>query len=698
METNINFELQAPKYSSAQNPIPVMINIDYDSEYISNYMLNTYVVYDEKYIDEINPVNEFSTRLTFTDEVQDLYREGDSIFLYLGNGVSEIGNEIANGTYTILQVVNNYTIIIDYAFQYDFITPAVNALVFKYFKYKHKTDRQNNIRLDFQPTLKDFVGKGLLPDGDDNMITLGEDYIKYGIIYGEEYNYTFNFDDNYYDGGNLGFVNSTYTSVLDVPYKIGDKINVTQIVQEWNYDDNTFDSGHLGFISDDVHNFQVGDMVYVTGQVTNEYYNGYSIVVEVPNNTTILVDKTFGESTGTEPGKIYGNPVPQYNGNATIIDIKYVVGVGVVITVDKPHNESTMPIKGKMNLINNAKFGTICKYQTFLVGKNDFSFNYSFHNRFDNRYLNSIHSNGKNHIELLDEYLVDGDTELLYKASTILSDRTNNLATEYTNNWITYRFKDDTYMDNYRMVYSFYDTYGNLLGKSYKSEYIDGLSVSYATGLKFMLDENYLTDIAPFSFDDNYININSYEMTLNLITGSSVYVPVTKPLSFKLEKQCVGIPHRYSLIWLDSNGSYISYPFNYLPEVTTEVTKSDYYIQNLNTRSDGSLVTNNIRGGNDYYNKSSDKIKLASGWLNDSTNIIFEDLIRSNDIYLQVSDIKTEHTYTVPVTLDDKSIRYKSNYHGDMIFNYTPTVSMAVNDYRYNNYVEAIKKYNIHFS
>lgn len=687
METNLNIITNTPKYTGVQNSIPVLLDIDYDIDIISNYTLNTYVVYDPNVIQNIIPINDYSSYIIFENVITDIFKEGGNIFLFtdLPNG-----NNILNGTYNILKQVDNFTIIVNYPYQYNFLSTQYTA-GFNYFKYKHEPDLNNKIRLDLQTTLKDYVGKGLLPGSlQYDFYVDGNDYIQYGLIFGEEYNYTFNFDDNYNDNGYLGFVNSDYTSVNDVPFKIGDAVNITQIVQEWEYTDNQFISGSLGFISTNIHNFTERDLVYVSGQITHPSYNGYATVIEVPDQYTIVVDKSFVSASPTEGGKIYGNPVPQYSGNTKIIDIKYVVGTGVIITVDKQHNESTQPIKGKMNLISNKKFGNTVTITNF-IDSNTLDFKYAFLNRFDNRYLNSIYANNLNHIDLFNNYVIDSKNDItLYKASTILSDYQDNLIDIDTNGFITYRFDDDFDFDTVKAVYTFYND-NNVIGQSY-IQLNKEISNYILTGINVLIEFGILTDIAPFDLENDLHLINRFDIRI-VTTTDDIETEKTIPLSFSIKKECNNLPNNYSLIWLDANGSYISYPFNYLPEKTTDVTRTNYYTQNLNTNNIGNVLPNDLRGSNEFYNKSTDKIKLTSDWLKDNENILFEDLIRSTDVYLQITDDKNKHKYITPVILEDKTINYKTNYNNEVLFNYTPTVSFANNDYRFNNYAIALNKY-----
>lgn len=87
---------------------------------------------------------------------------------------------------------------------------------------------------------------------------------KFNINYGEEFTFTWNFEDNFFSSGNVGFTSST-----------------TQ------------------------HYFQVGDLVLIdqndTG-ATNSDYDGVHTITSVPNNYAFVIDQAFGVSTAPEAG------------------------------------------------------------------------------------------------------------------------------------------------------------------------------------------------------------------------------------------------------------------------------------------------------------------------------------------------------------------------------------------------------------
>lgn len=89
-------------------------------------------------------------------------------------------------------------------------------------------------------------------------------FFKYDLVFGEEFTYTFDFDDNAFNGGRVAFTSATKQ-----------------------------------------HYFQVGDKVLITQNPTgntNTQYNGVHSVYSVIDNYSFVIDKTFGVSTPKEAG------------------------------------------------------------------------------------------------------------------------------------------------------------------------------------------------------------------------------------------------------------------------------------------------------------------------------------------------------------------------------------------------------------
>lgn len=117
--------------------------------------------------------------------------------------------------------------------------------------------------LDAQRILESKVSLDIFP----NLVgwsAATNSFFDYDISYGEEFTYTFNFDDNFFNSGKVGFSSSTKQHY----FEIGDKVLITQ---------------------------------NPTGN-TNTQYNGVHSVFNVIDDYSFVIDLSFGVSTPAEAG------------------------------------------------------------------------------------------------------------------------------------------------------------------------------------------------------------------------------------------------------------------------------------------------------------------------------------------------------------------------------------------------------------
>lgn len=710
---------QPARFSPAFNPMPVGVYIEPNNA-LENYVVNTNIVYNANLIFQITADSETTALIKFV--FPSGYVVGDDIFLYDRTTT----NSEYTGYYTVLEIIDDTTIKVNLTISIPFpiVTSFTDAsYMYSYIKYPMEPNPQSFVNLDIHNTIKDFVGTSFLSDNGSYAIG-GVEAFQYGLIFGEEYNFVYNFYDNGNIGGNLALFNNVYTNVNQIPFQIGDTINIQQDKQEWAYDDNYFDFGALGFVSTtDFHNFQVGDPIFVTGQSTYPESNGYAIVTAAPDNQHLTVNKTFLGSTPPEPGFIYGSPTPQYDGIATIIDIYYDAGLSVmVIVTDKIFDEATQPIGGAARLTNNRKFGNLAVTYAGITFVDDGLplYNYAHICRFDRLHY-SINGTGPYDTELLERHYILGSTDSNW--STILPQDNpgkpqvwNNISKD-SPGFILFRqnvFNAPTPIDAAFVMYTCYDKSNTLIGQFFldRIELVNTINANnyYAP---ISLDRiiyigNYI-DLGGFDLISQYLNIYSFTMQVYSDASSNGYPTpgdeISTIIRFSIDQDCSGLP-TYHLTWLDSFGSYITYPFKYNAVQSTDVKRNNYYknefewTNGVNIRPSlppeyvsGYNSLDSYRGENTYNVQARTKIQLTSGWLKDNENIIFEDLMKSADLYISTYDINMSKETTIPGTLftyaaqlEPNNIEYKSNYAGDFIFNYSPTVRFAFNDYRYNNW------------
>ena len=656
-------------HTAAYSDIPLMISSTFSNKdnfkYIINICYNDYTIYG---------ISTTQYRHTIVSKITipgNTFKIGDKLFLF---------DNDYNGYYIVLDKSGN-DIIIDLTMNKPF---QGTGRICNYYNYKLPADPDGNCKVDLSNTIKDFV-KSTIKDNhlDENMIGIydgSSTRFTYFIVFGEQYKYELKFKDNAFIGGNVAFVNNDYTDLTTVPFMIGDKINVTQDMAEWYYNDNYFDAGNVGFTSSGVHNFQVGDLINVNGQSTYTEYNGIKVVKRVPNNTSLVVDFPFLGNTGAQPGYIYGNPVEQYNGDFTIIDLYIDPILGLVLVTDGHYNESTQPIGGTITYLYDTIVNTLTE---------DIEDNYGFkYNVFDAR------------IDRKDFRKYGGYDKDLFKdnftifegfgMSTILDSNAMNtyLNKVHKQNNIDLTTKSfillhsGTSNTDISMKYMWYDKTGTLLGTSYLTSGLSKKDIYVPIGVMQLYYNIDRVDSIGFSLTTSYKNIKSY----SVVPYSGVPTnELALPIKYVIE--CSPGIDDYTLIWKDSMGSFISYGFKHVANEGTDITKTTYYTDEAEYIKTGATwnydISNVSRGENVISTQARNKFKLTSGWVKDYENYLIEDLYKSTEVYLQLpaTDVLTPNEL-VPVVIETPNVEYGKSVNGQ-IFSYSPVVRVAYNDYRF---------------
>lgn len=747
-----------PQYAAAFNPMSVGLYTPND-ETKENYVAKINIVYDPLLCIQLTPVDINKTSIQVVDPTN--YKIGDSVFYYDRSTT----DGTYSGYYTVLDIGNDGmfdTITLDLSMTIPSpVSMIADTISYMYHYISYNMEPINEfVNLDIHNTIKDFVGTSLYAES-FSVVPTGIENFMYGLIFGEEYNYVYNFDDNIFATvvGGLGFINYSLTDPTEVPFQVGDVINITQDRQEWLYENNQFDSGSLAFTNTSLsssHNFQPGDLIYVEGQSTYPESNGYVKVLSTSDAYNLVTEKTFPGSTGAEGGSIFGYPVPQNDGVATIVAIYYDgTAGGLVIETDKGFTESTAPISGKIRLVNNKKFGNNIVETSITFTESTFPV-YSFAHicRFDKQHYSRFNPNENFPITSSAIYLFIGEANTNLW-STILSQDTVyydyddneiqvqglwNRIDKMSPGFILFRqqhfsesFPPSGPLDNFYdadapisakfFKYNCYDKSKNIIGSFYIDTIINTTYVKnyYApTSLFQIAAEMIPTGISGFNLNTEYNNIYYFDIQAFADPTSDDFpmpgAEISTKIRFGIDQDCSSLP-TYHLTWLDSFGSYIAFPFKYNTEQSTDVKRNSFY-KNEGQWSNGLQIRSGLifpgtefsesttdRGENTYNVNSRTKMKLTSGWLKDNENIIFEDLMKSADVYITFNDnnmskqIKTTTTSpltkadiekignnynTYAVTLEPNNIEYKSNYANEYIFNYSPIVRFAFNDVRYN--------------
>ena len=653
---SFNVNILPSKHSAGMNQMPVSVEF-LPSDSYDNWSLITNILFYCREVYSMDPYfdNEIYTEVTTT--IDHSFEVGDRVMIFRGEGI---------GYYNVIRVTATNKFIIDSIFVS--YTGSPTTYIGRVISGLRDYNKDYKINFSIDEECVDYLGSRIL-----NGVPYGNDSFNYFLSIGEQYNFIYHFYDNFAGtGGKVGFHAGTwsYSSIDEIPFEVGDEIIIEQDLFEWVYTDNFFSLGNLAFTSSNIHNWEVGDIVTVTGQITEPNYNGDVKVLEVLSNKSIRVDKWFSTSTPVEGGSIFGTPFPQYNTTATITDIYYDTVLGVCILTDLDFAGSSQPIGGKIKLLNGEPFINYTVYDTFGLTAAGFDYQTARLCRFDRPYYTD---------KLLNEYI--GGTSSSKWSTILKQDGTWNRIDKTGLSFIRMRFDQSTTL-GYAKV-DFYNSNDIYLGSSKLTNVFGYIGIYYndlGVGLSQMLSNVDRVDLGLFNMATEYDNIWKW----NIRWYDTDDNPISTSVKFKLDDDHACDLDVFNLMWLDSYGSYISFPFRYAFTDGKEVDRSQYYKQEGVCNNSSFEVETSERGVFNFYNKSRSKIKLTSGFIEDGENYLFSDLIESTDIYLTSRDTYNDGFYAV--TFGEDKIEFKDN-RWDNIYYYEPTVYFAYNNYRRNNII-----------
>ena len=640
---------QPHSYMAAYSAVPLKIySTQWDQQelfkYLVNLVFNTVMIIQDQ---SINIGNDVYTQLT--SSTPHLFEVGDTILLD-----DTINGGQFTGYYIIQKVLSDYQFAIDLIPSTPFAGPGFTCS--NVIKWKLTPDLDGYGKIDLSNTLKDFVTQNLTGqstgyansyDGDDTRFC-------YSIYCGSEQNYTFQFEDNLFVGGNVGFYDPYLTSTASVPFQVGDSITITQDVVEWPYLDNYFGAGGVGFTGNTQHSFLPGQQVTVTGQQTYPFYNGISSILSVTTNG-LVINKPWQGSTAVEPGFVYGVPRPEYNATCLITSIYVDPTYGVVIVTDMPFTTPSVQISGIIQYSDGAitenpvelKLTGFCVYNSY-VPTTEYSLT-----AFD-PYVIQTRSYQQNNLSTM----LGGSDQYRVESNTILQILTHSIST--------------TYVDG--MFYRFYSN-GTTLGTVFiakpQSTDLDWYSPA---GLVQISNSSYVNVTGTFSSYSG--NVTNYEIFATENVAPNTYAQRTNEIKFKLNTDC-SMYEIYHLMWKDKNGSFASYPFIYMSRENIEVDRKTYYKQTGTWKNNSFQYDDIDTGEKNFYVKSRKSFILNSGWLYEFERELIDDLMQSSSVYIQTPDNRLFQAH-----IEAKDLELFKNIN-EQLFSYTFNVRTSINEYRF---------------
>lgn len=175
--------------------------------------------------------------------------------------------------------------------------------------------------------------------------------------------------------------------------------------------------------------------------------------------------------------------------------------------------------------------------------------------------------------------------------------------------------------------------------------FVDGVN----TNVPFTLDENYNNQYI------GYLDVSQYIGTDNFLDIEFEYTTETIIHSFKLENECRN--ELINCIFKNKYGFWQKIPFNKLSKKSLNTETSDYNP----IISDFGNYSLNQHNKKSYLTNGNQKVICNTDFLPESYNVLFNELMLSEQIYLEENDT------ILPVNIDTKSFNYKTKLEDKLI-------------------------------
>jgi len=627
-------------YMAAYSAVPLRVK-DFDAAQIEQYKYVVNILFNKIAL-TTTEAYQFEgyvfTKVNFATAHS--FKLGDILFL------NQTGDAYTD-YYTVVTIPSSTSIVIDLVLGQPLVgtTNVANVI-----KYKLTPDPDGDAKLDLSNTLKDYVTQNF--EDSNNPFNGVNTRFDYELLVGYEGRALFQFNDNSFQSGSVGFIATGLTATTQVDFEIGDEIIIQQNLYEWPYTDNYFSNGNLGFTGTTANIFSSGDTITVTGQITQPFYNGDSTVLSTGSNF-LVINKGFTTSTPVEGGKIYGIPVPEYNTTAIITNIVYSAGTGVIIITDQPFIQSTPPIGGT---IRNSDGKLITSFNHLsITGLSVF-----------NSYIPQTNYS----IPAFDPYVVQTRSSNLNYFSTIYNVESSGLRYRIqpeTKSWLLTHTLSGVCNGGF---YQFYNSADSVLGSLYITNQTSNVKDFYIpVGLEQIGASTSKTQVlntfSAYSGSVSYYYVNP---SLSSSTrGNKIY--------FEINDDCSKF-ETYHLLWKDAKGSWISYPFKYLSQESMDVDRKNYY-QTEGTWKGGTFGYESFgRGETTFFARSRNKITINSGWIDEFENDLMSDLLQSAKVFIQ-----TPQDNIMACVIENKNITFGKDIN-DEIFQYKFDIIFSNNNIR----------------
>lgn len=583
---------------AAYSTIPLQV-VDTDVSLYDYYNYLISIAWDQSEIVDMEPVlfgGEVWTKLLVSGS--EFFKVGETIL------IKDMGPY--SGLHNILHIFSNGEIVIDVTPTIPFTAIPTIAYQYHAINYRISPDALKEAKLDLSNTIKDFVSCKFqyVNDPYDAASTRFE----YSIFAHSEFKWREDIT-NPTDNGGLVAVTIASSSLSTTPLQIGDKIKLSYDMVAAQYYDNAFSGGDLSFSYVSAKfPFLAGQTIFVTGQITEQDYNGETTVKGLASTETILItNKAFTTSTPQEGGIIYGHPRPEWNGVYVITDLEEV-GSNLKVTVNCPWT-TALPA-------GNTLYGSIT-FAEDVVLQSWFDATISDLNAFNAQQVGYSYNS-----EYMEDFVyhTTGATGTL---STIYNPGTS-YRIEKTSKQFLLGHDCDKFSDF--LVFEWYDAVDDLLGTTL-FPLDDNRDTYFPIGIEQVLNSD---------TGQTDISVNPDDVVRYKVFPGNIGSPETQPYLFEVGHDCTSFDI-WHLIWRDSHGSFIAYPFKSanIPSIEKE-SKSYYNDGFLDKFADGTFSdTGYGYGEKEYFSRSREKIELNTGWVNQSELVLIKDLFKSTQVLIQ---------------------------------------------------------------
>lgn len=563
------------------------------------------------------------------------------------------------GYFRVLDTGSDY-IVID--FQWGDSTPT-NVDVYNISLFRGSLA---DITFNLKNELSDFVSPDIKQTNE--LYPAPSTAFDYDLILNESYQYELEFEDNKNISGNVAFINASITSLTNIPFKVGDKIEINQNNTAIDFPQYTRDVAtnfSLAFrgINNGISNqFRVGQTVNVLG---GDFPGVYQVirtdVFDTPGREVVVVNRTFEDNVVVGVNStLVGNIRPEYDGVTVIKDIFIDLTDGLTIVTEKGFTDTSLQIGGKVSYPQNRRF---------------IIWNASREN--DNKVIWGNLNDFQWEFDNANEYVIDAS--MPYTGNTISTIIPSYDLTDIKQmdklrvNREDYLFGlvhslDDVSKENFIIIDTYDKNYNKIgeIGINNVDEHTDYYFPMALGQIREILTKAYVTEISGNLVSD-FNKIKYYEIRL----WQSVSF-LTRKIAFEIS-DCSNFDN-ISINFVDDKGSLLSVPTNLVSRQSSEVQQDEYY-KNNGKFSNGDWNYGDFRKKSIYNNREIIKYRLTTDWLKDFDAEIVRAMSTSPYKFMTIDGM------LIPIQSLNDEVEVKK-LTNDQIFNYTFDVTIALDKFR----------------